>query len=206
MIRSELTHAFHELNPASRRQAAQWRNADGPAFLQKIGLRKADTVIDFGCGPGSFCIPAAQLVGTDGRVYAVDRNPRVIKTVQRKVARLGLPQLRTLSSLAELGPGMEDQRCNVALLFDVLHFFSPLERKELYAALHDLMADNALLSTHLKHVMGDDPTRYFMTMTPEAVVHEIEEAGYRLSRKLPIQIWHSHGMENSVVYNFVKLP
>ena len=61
-IRREWRHLFHELNPASRRKAAQWENSGGVDFLRIIGVKESDVVIDFGCGPGKFCIPAARLV------------------------------------------------------------------------------------------------------------------------------------------------
>jgi len=90
------------------------------------------------------------------------------------------------------------------LLYDMLHFLDAPERRELYAALHDILAENGILSVHLKHVKGDDPARYFLTMSTEDVACEIETAGFYLSQKLPIQVWHAHDTENGIVWNFIK--
>ena len=41
-------------------------------ILEKIGIRSGWNVLDYGAGPGSYSIPAAQLVGPTGKVYAAD--------------------------------------------------------------------------------------------------------------------------------------
>ena len=38
--------------------------------LCEMGLQKGQTVLDYGCGIGSFSIPAAKMVGDEGVVYA----------------------------------------------------------------------------------------------------------------------------------------
>jgi SAM-dependent methyltransferase len=203
-IRRKALHFFHELNPASRRKAAQWENSGGVNFLRIIGVKKNDVVIDFGCGPGKFCIPAARLVEAAGMVYAVDKNPSVLKKVRRKADMLGLKNLHAAGCLAELLPLPDDRKCNVALLYDMLHFLDAPERRELYAMLHAILAENGILSVHLKHVKGDDPARYFLTMSAEDVAREIETNGFCLSQRLPVRVWHSHNTENGVAWNFIK--
>lgn len=49
-----------------------------------------DTAIDLGCGPGFFTLPMARLVGSKGRVLAVDRQSRMLARVSRKAKRQGL--------------------------------------------------------------------------------------------------------------------
>lgn len=52
--------------------------------LERAGLREGDTVADLGCGAlGHFVFPAAQLVGGNGRVYAVDIDKQALKAVER---------------------------------------------------------------------------------------------------------------------------
>ena len=203
-IRRESTHLFHELNPVSRRKTAQWENTNGINFLQQIGVKKGDTIIDFGCGPGHFCIPAARFTETNGRVYAVDKNPRVLKKVRHKAEALGLRNLRTACNLSAFTSLPDGRKYDVALLYDMLHFLDAPERKKLYAALYDILADDGLLSVHMKYVKDNDPGRYFMTMSAEEVAREIETAGFCLSRRLPVRIWHSYDTENSLVWNFIK--
>lgn len=46
---------------------------DAPAILTRAGLVPTMHYADFGCGPlGHFVFPASEIVGPEGRVYAVD--------------------------------------------------------------------------------------------------------------------------------------
>ena len=52
----------------------RWLSIDGPEFIEKIGIRKGYTVVDFGCGHGHYTIPVARAVQAEGRVYALDND------------------------------------------------------------------------------------------------------------------------------------
>lgn len=52
--------------------------------LERAGLEPGMFVADLGCGAlGHFVFPAAQIVGGDGRVYAVDLDKRALKAIER---------------------------------------------------------------------------------------------------------------------------
>jgi ubiquinone/menaquinone biosynthesis C-methylase UbiE len=53
-------------------------------------IRPGDTVIDFGCGPGYFTAAMAKLTGPDGKVWAVDLQPEMLKKVTKKCREMGL--------------------------------------------------------------------------------------------------------------------
>ncbi|MBU2566831.1 methyltransferase domain-containing protein [Patescibacteria group bacterium] len=53
-------------------------------LLERVGIRQGWNVADMGCGAiGHFVLPAAQLVGSEGRVYAVDISRDVLEHVDR---------------------------------------------------------------------------------------------------------------------------
>jgi len=35
----------------------EWLNREGEVFLEDIGIKKGDVVLDFGCGDGHYTIP-----------------------------------------------------------------------------------------------------------------------------------------------------
>ena len=43
------------------------------------------TALDFGCGPGVFTLPMAELVGAAGQVIAVDVQPGMLELVEQKI-------------------------------------------------------------------------------------------------------------------------
>ncbi len=88
-------------------------------ILLETGMRNGMKVLDYGCGPGSFSIAAARLVGRKGLVFALDINPLAVASVKRSAGLLGMDNMRPLpgSSLDDLPEGEID----IALLYDVLH-------------------------------------------------------------------------------------
>ena len=46
------------------------------ALLKSVAINKGDVGADIGCGSGFFTIPAAELIGMEGKVYAFDIDPR----------------------------------------------------------------------------------------------------------------------------------
>jgi len=50
-----------------------WLQKDGVQLLRNAGIFEGQTVLDFGCGAGNYTIPAAEIVGKKGKVYAVDK-------------------------------------------------------------------------------------------------------------------------------------
>jgi 2-polyprenyl-3-methyl-5-hydroxy-6-metoxy-1,4-benzoquinol methylase len=48
------------------------------------------TAIDFGCGPGFFTLPMADMVGPDGLVVAVDLQGAILDRVRLRAERAGL--------------------------------------------------------------------------------------------------------------------
>jgi ubiquinone/menaquinone biosynthesis C-methylase UbiE len=57
--------------------------------------------MDIGCGYGFFTIPAAEQVGENGRVYAVDADAEAVEAVKRKAAEKGLKNIVAKAGEAE---------------------------------------------------------------------------------------------------------
>ncbi len=54
-------------------------------LLERVGIRQGNRVADLGCGSlGHFVFPAAQLVGAQGAVYAVDVQRSVLDQIERR--------------------------------------------------------------------------------------------------------------------------
>ena len=87
--------------------------------LRNAGVAKGMRVLDFGCGPGRFALPAAEIVGDLGRVYAVDVHPLAIRMVEKAARMEGLANVRTIQS--SCATGLDAETIDVALLFDALH-------------------------------------------------------------------------------------
>ncbi len=92
--------------------------------LERLGLQpECGDVVDFGCGYGTFAIPAARIV--QGTVHALEIEPTMVAATRAKAA--GIPSLRVYSRdfVAE-GSGLADNSVGYAMLFNILHCEEPL--------------------------------------------------------------------------------
>lgn len=110
-----------------------------PARMLSPYLSEGMTVMDVGCGMGFFSVPMARMVGTEGRVIAVDIQPRMLSGMtqyasKEAVAERIKPHLCGADSLRiESWNGAVD----FILVFMMLHETPDQERmiRELYGAL-----------------------------------------------------------------------
>jgi len=56
-------------------------------LIKRSGIRQGMVVMDLGCGSGAFTPFVARAVGEQGKVYAVDIQPAMLKQLERKLAR-----------------------------------------------------------------------------------------------------------------------
>lgn len=73
------------------------------SLLERLELSPGLRVLDAGCGPGRFTVPIARAVGGDGRVLAVDIQPKMLERARARVASAGVENVDFL--LAGLGEG-----------------------------------------------------------------------------------------------------
>lgn len=53
-------------------------------FLRSNGLSSGMCIADIGCGPGFFSLPAADIVGKSGKVYAVDIQKEMLEELKNR--------------------------------------------------------------------------------------------------------------------------
>lgn len=117
-------------------------------ILKEVGIKQGFKVLDFGCGPGGYVLPASKLVGETGKVYALDITPLAIKMVRHIVEKNGLKNVETI--LSDCATGLPSESLDVALLYDVFH---GLENKEaVLKELHRVLKKDGLLSFNDHHL------------------------------------------------------
>jgi SAM-dependent methyltransferase len=82
-------------------------------------------VVEFGCGYGTFTIPAAGLVA--GRVFALDIEPEMVAATTRKAEAAGLSNVSAaVRDVVADGCGVADGRAGYVMLFNILHLENPV--------------------------------------------------------------------------------
>lgn len=106
--------------------APMWESFfDAPRILTQLGLGDRTTaVVEFGCGYGTFTLPAARLAR--GPVHAFDIEPEMVALVRDKARRAGLTNVVCAArDFVEHGTGLADGVADYAMLFNILHAEKP---------------------------------------------------------------------------------
>ena len=95
---------------------------DPQIVLGAIGIMKGMTLADLGSGPGFFTIPMAQMTGENGIVYAVDRDPNMLKCLQENIAKAGLNEkiIKIIKSDVT-STGLSKNSIDIVFFANVLH-------------------------------------------------------------------------------------
>jgi len=72
--------------------------------LQKAGIKRGKTVLDFGCGSGTYTIPAAKIAGKEGKVYALDKDKKVLDELMQKAEYAGLENIKRIDTSGDCVP------------------------------------------------------------------------------------------------------
>jgi len=120
--------------------------------LKEIGIKRGFHILDYGCGPGSYIVPLAKLVGENGKIYALDIHPIAIDMVKKIVKKNQLKNVITICS--DLNTGLSDKSIDVALLYDTYHNLS--EPDKVIKELHRVLKENGILSFSDHHMKENE--------------------------------------------------
>lgn len=110
--------------------------------LEEAGLAPGMTVLDYGCGPGSYTMVAAEMVGPTGRVYAADIHPMAIERIERRASKRGLDNITTIQT--DRDTGLPGGSVDMALMYDVLQLLS--EPRSVLEEVHRVLRPDGVLS------------------------------------------------------------
>jgi len=117
-------------------------------ILKEVGIKPGFHILDYGCGPGGYVIPAAELVGKSGKIYVLDIHPLAIQAVQSIALKHQLTNVKTICS--DCKTELPDNSVDVVLLYDTFHVLSDPER--VLEELHRVLKPDGILSfsDHMK--------------------------------------------------------
>lgn len=127
-------------------------------ILKRIGIKTGVSVLDFGCGSGTYTIPVAKIVGKEGRVYALDKDKNALDNLMKKAELAGLKNIKKMATSGELEIELPDESVDVSLIFDVFHhyYFPQIEdRKRLLHEIYRITKINGFVSVWPKHMESE---------------------------------------------------
>jgi len=141
-----------------------WRTFFDPAAaLRALGLRpEMGVVAEFGCGYGTFTIPAARLIA--GTVHAFDIEAEMVRETKRKAELAGADVDVHLRDFVADGTGLPDAAADYAMLFNILHAQDPMQ---LLAEASRILRSGAILGIMHWNRDPDTPRGPSMDIRPE---------------------------------------
>ena len=124
-------------------------------LLKDVGIKAGQVVLDFGCGSGTYTVPAARIVGDKGKVYALDKHSEVLNKLMQRAQSVRLNNIERMDAHGEMEIDLADSSVDVVLLFDVLHsyyFPRPEDRRKLLDEVHRICKTDALVLVYPKHM------------------------------------------------------
>jgi len=136
--------------------------------LNKLDIQEGHKILDYGCGIGSYAFPAANLVGEEGKVYALDKQALAVKWVEEEAKKRGFGNIDTI--LSDEDTGLPDESVDVILLYGVLPGIK--DKETLLKELYRVLKPSGCLST-----------RYCFRISKEEVLEIMEATGLFILRE-----------------------
>jgi ubiquinone/menaquinone biosynthesis C-methylase UbiE len=123
--------------------------------LREVGIEPGFSVLDYGCGPGIYITPLAELAGSSGKIHTLDIHPLAAKGVEKLAAQKGLHNIETI--LSDCKTGLPDSSINVVLLYDTFHNLSV--SGDILQEMHRILKPGGRLSFGDYHMKEDNIVR-----------------------------------------------
>lgn len=143
--------------------------------IHALGLAQDAAVADIGAGTGYFSARLANML-KDGRVYAVDIEPAMVKHLAGRAKREGLANLVPVAGAAE-SPRLP-AKVDLALFVDVYHHVE--DRERYFGEMRKMLKPDGRVAIIDFRLDSPDGPPKETRIAPEQVKAEMKKAGYAL--------------------------
>ena len=149
-------------------------------------IERGQTVLDLGCGSGTFTLAMAKMVGENGKVIAVDVQDEMLQMVRKKAVKEGMESRITTHKSGPNSIGISD-KVDFALAFYMVHEVPDAETflKEVSSI---LKPSGKLLIVEPKIHVSASSFRKTVDAAELVGLKPISEPKIRLSRSMLLQI------------------
>lgn len=157
-------------------------------ILQACDIAQNHNVADFGCGPGIFSIPLAQMTG--GTVYCFDVLESALEAVNSRAQIIGLDNIVTRRSNLEKinGSGLDDRAVEHVIMRKIL--LQNTDRDVLFAESYRVLSPGGNL---LVVGWGENAVQGFgmeNKVAPEAVIEFAKNSGFVDKKSVDVGKYH----------------
>ncbi len=157
-----------------------WQRPD--QIMDALQIGESSVVADLGAGGGWFTVRLARAVGPNGRVYAEDIQPQMIKAIDRRIQRDGLTKNVSVIQGTPTDPGLPVDALDAVLIVDAYH-----ELEDPVALLRNvrpsLKPSGVVAIVNFKTDGGGPGPSMDERVDPEKVVADARAAGLELKKR-----------------------
>ncbi|NHK31004.1 MAG: class I SAM-dependent methyltransferase [Asgard group archaeon] len=126
--------------PDETEELRKWHKEHGKQFFKEIGVKQGDFILDFGCGSGPYTLPAAEVVGTNGKVYAIDNEQICIDELKKSIKSKHLEEIvEPIKTDGGFSFPIENESIDFVFLIDMIGVI--LHHKRTLKAIEDLLSE-----------------------------------------------------------------
>lgn len=149
--------------------------------IHALGLKPGEVIADIGAGSGYFTFHLARHVGKQGKVYAFDVSPDMVRHVNRRIRETKTTNVVTILADND-DPLLPDRSVNRFFICDVWHH---VDNQTKYLSLMKKMlkpgGEVVMIDFHKKELPFGPPLQ--MKIAREDLIKQMEGNGFRLSKE-----------------------
>jgi len=152
-------------------------------IVKTLELQRGQKVADIGSGGGYFALRFAEIVGTDGRIFVVDTNPKLLEFIKNTAEEKGLVNVETVLATKDAVP-LPEKSIDLIFMRNVCHHLP--DRPEYFKKLKTaLKPEGRIAIIDYRKAKGVSFHKMCGHYVPkEKIIKEMEEAEYQLEKDL----------------------
>jgi ubiquinone/menaquinone biosynthesis C-methylase UbiE len=183
--RKSMAHKFNPKNKEKLQSKERRQNLPPDKVLTEVGLQPGQVFIDIGCGVGYFSIPASKIVGSRGRVYALDTSVEMTEFLKAELKALSIKNVGVENS-TEYGFPLKDSIGEMLLMSMVLHEVED-KRRFLQEAHRTLKSGGKIIILEWVKKETEQGPPLIHRLDPQETKDYLIEAGFKYPRLINIE-------------------
>jgi len=160
--------------------------------LEAVGLEIGDIFLDAGCGDGYISIAASNLVGDQGKIYALDVYPESIENVKKEIEDKKLDNTHAILADISKNIPLDSDSIDIVLMSNVLHgFVADEEVEKVMSNIVEVLKPGGVFAVvEFRKLEGSRGPPFNVRISPEEVSIILKDYGFEITDKHEIGEYH----------------
>ena len=157
---------------------------DTAKFFQALDLKKGITFLDVACGRGNYSMAAAEIIGPNGRVFALDLWEEGILSLRNEAVKKRIQNITSFVGNAGQHIPLEKDSVDVCLMATVLHEFvgDAIQREVMHEIARVVKSNGILAIVEFYRKEGPPVSPKPVRLSPQEVDKIVSGYGFRQNR------------------------